>query len=204
MKNLIFTLIIGLSIFIGCVTSKKTQQPEKPKAPVEEVQKKAPIPWLVDNDRNIAVGDPIIFYNEYPITVVGKITTTFREYKDGKLVTRDSSIVFDYSVPALTTGKIVKVEKKFGKPTSFAVSFDENGDKNYDHTFIVNSDKSFVMIALITLTINGAEYPKNSRIDGNGSKLCRLLYYPENTEGETKVGDVAPGVAIPVGTKPIK
>lgn len=204
MKNLRFALFLGLIIIVGCVTSKKTQQPEKLKAPIEEVQKRAPIPWLQDIDHNIAVGDPIIFYNEYPIGVEGQITTTLKEYKDGKLSIKDSSIVFNYSVPALTTCKIIKVEKKFGKPTSFTVSFDENGDKNYDHTFIVFSDKSFVMIAPITLTINGEEYLKSSRIEGNGSKLCRLLYYPENTEGETKVGDLAPGVAIPVGTKPIK
>ena len=202
MKKLIFALFIG-SLIANCTTSKKVVV-ETPKS-VEEVKRVPPVPWFQDIDHNIAVGDPILFYNEYRIVVKGKIPITLREYKDGKLVSKDSSIVFDYSIPALTTGKIVKVVSKGGKPVSFAVSFNEGDDKNYTHTFTVDlANKTFVMAAEITLSINGADYKEKSAIEGLGNGLCHLLYYPEHSGGESKVGEPASGVAPVIGTKPIK
>ena len=203
MKKLLFTLFLGLIIIVGCVTSKKAQQSQEPNAP-DEVQSQMPIPWLQDIDPDIVVGDPIVFYNLYKIIVYRKIPIVLKEYKDGKLAIKDSAVVFDYSVPSMTAGKIIRVDKRNGKPTSFVVCFNENADPNYNHTFNVNTDKSFTMIASTTILVDGVEYKVNAVIDGIGDRLCRLLYYPEVTTGQSQIGAPASGVAIPVGVRPIK
>ena len=203
MKNLCFALFLGSIIFVSCGNYKKAQQTAPPKAPVEEVQSTLPVPWLQDNDPNIEVGDPIAFYTEYRIIVTGSYPVILKEYRDGKLYTKDSAVVFDYSVPAYTRGKPIKIEKRYGKPISFVVCFNEDGDVNYNHTFnLLATEKSFVMTQTRFLLINDKEYKVLAKVEGD-TRLCHLLYYPEVTKGQSQIGAPATGVSIPVGVKQI-
>jgi len=204
MKKLLLALFIGLIIIVGCIPPKVIQKTDEPKkAPVDEVQSTLPVPWLQDNDPNIAVGDPLAVYTEYRIIVTGSIPVVLKEYRDGKLYTKDSAVVFDYSVPAMTRGKIIRIDKRFGKPVSFTVCFNEDGDRNYNHIFNIYTDKSFVMTASRTLLINDIEYKRSVLVEGN-TRLCHLLYYPEISKGQSEIGAPATGVSIPIGQKPIK
>ncbi len=210
MKKFIRLLILVVSFgttvfyFSGCRSSKEVSKTPEP--PLQQVQKTDPIPWTQDLDEGIAVGDPINFYNQFQINVKGSIPIRIKMYNDGKLQFKDSSIVFDYTIPALTKCELKDVSPKNGKPTSFTVSFEQNGDedKNYYHVFKMLPDKTFVLDSKMTLSLEGGEYPFTATINGDGSGKNRLLFYPEFTNSERTVGKPASGVPDAIGTKVIK
>ncbi len=202
---IITLLIVFIMMFNRCASQKTVvQEPFQPE--LQQVQKSDPIPWTQDLDEGIAVGDPINFYNQFEIVVKGKIPIKVKMYNDGKLQFKDSSIVFDYTIPAKTKGQLKNVEPKNGKPTTFTVSFEQNGDndRNYYHVFKMIPDKTFILDARMTLYLEGGEYPFTATIKGDGSGKNRLLFYPEFTNSERTIGQPASGVPDAIGTKVIK
>lgn len=199
-------LVVTFLVINGCKTQEKlsTQPESKPEHPLHQVEQQTSVPWTQGLDENITIGDPINFFNQYKIIVTGKIPIIIKQYKDGKLCFKDSSITFDYSIPQMTKGKFVKVVSKSGKPVSFVVEFTEN-DKNYDHVFNVEPGKNFTLSPeKKQLNIEGEEYSVGIAIDGDGSGKCNLMYFPEHSNSEVSTGGVATGVPDIIGTKTIK
>lgn len=216
----VLSIIVGLVLFVlsnyGCKTQKSTSESEEQKPEPQAVKPLPAIPWLLDNDIYIEAGDPIMFYNQYHIVVQGKVPIKIKSYHNGKFSTKDSSINFDYSVPAGTKGKLIKVEHSRGKPASFIVRFNhllqtENqglGDQDttaYDHVFPLQPNKEFsISLNPKIIKIAGEDRSVDLGLYGDGSKKCRIMYYPENSNSESTIGAPASGVPDIIGTKIIK
>lgn len=194
-------LVIVLIAFSHCAAKKEIVVEKQPE--VQIVEKPKLSFWTQDLDENIAVGDPIIFHNQWKIIVAGKIPVKIKSYHDGKLAVKDSSITFDFSIPAETKGKLVKVLLTSGKPSAFTVEFTE-GDPNYQHTFYVKPDKTFSLGSKTTIYLDGKPYSVNLGIVGDGTGKCRLMYESEYSSSESNVGGAASGVPDVIGTKIIK
>lgn len=215
MKTQIFwTLMIFL--MVGCYTTKKVEKVTLP--PAQGAIKKEFVPWFQDNDINIAVGDPVNFYNQYRINVIGKIPIEIKMLRNGKFIVKDSSINVNYSIPAKTCGKLVYVEPGMGgKPVSFTIQFEEGEDvenqdvgsnenkvENYNQVFNILSDKSFTLVPRVKITVRGEEYYINATLNGDGSGKCRILVDKDTESNITNVGKPATGVQKIEGTKTIK
>jgi len=208
---LFVALAIVLFIFSNCAGNQETTKTPGPKPEVPVVEKLPKVPWLLDNDIYIEAGDPIMFYNQYTIIVQGKVPIKIKSYHDGKFSIKDSSINFDYSVPAGTKGELKKVGHSRGKPSFFTVRFDhslqeENQDSTaYDHVFPLQTNKEFsISLQPKIIKIAGEEVSVDLGLIGDGSKKCRIMYTPENTNSESTIGAPASGVPDIIGTKIIK
>lgn len=202
----IFILVAVLAATVAVFNSCRAQQEvveEKDQPVVQEVEKPKLAIWTQDKDENIAVGDPIMFYNQYKIVVVGKISIKIKGYVDGKFCEKDSSINFDYSIPEKTKGKLVKVELKSGKPFALVVQFDEE-DTNYKHRFLLKTNKTFCVSSSTIVNVEGQNYPVNLGIIGDGTGMCALMYDSNYSNSESTTGRPATGVQDILGTKIIK
>ena len=207
MKKIIFSLL-GLTLLVvaGCeivkVPVKQTETQQKFPQQTAELQKAEP--WRQSLDMNIQGGDPINFYNQYPIIVEGTIPIRIPMFQDGHYLEKDSSIVYDYSVPKMTKGKLLKVVYRFGKPVSFLVEF-KLDDPNSQHIFNVEPMENFTLYpGKKELTISGKKYFVPVAINGDGSGKCSLMHFPETDHQETTVKGVATGVPDEQGSKLIK
>ena len=219
LKKSAFVSVIFLMIIMmyGCPSKEITKAPEQ-KTELQKVAELPKLAWLVDNDIYIDTGDPIRFYNEYAIIAQGKIPIKIKSYHDGKFSIKDSSINFNYSIPADTKGELIKVEHKLGKPSAFIIRFDhslqnenENGNLEeqdstaYDHIFELQTNKEFsISLHPKIITIAGEKKSVDLGLHGNGSKKCRVMYKSENPNTESTIGAPASGVPDVIGTKIIK
>ena len=202
----ILILVAVLAIVLVVFNSCRVQQPvveEKEQPAAQEVQKPKLSIWMQDFDENIGEGDPINFFNQYKIIVIGKIPIKVKSYIDGKFALKDSSINFNFTIPAETKGKIKKIERKMGKPSSFTVEFVE-GDPNYCQTFNLQTDKSYCIGSKTTIFINNQPYQVGLSIDGDGTGKCHMMYDSEYSSSESNIGGPAVGVPDVLGTKIIK
>jgi hypothetical protein len=190
-------------LFFSCA-KKPIAQSEEPKPPLQQVEKPKLVPWTQDLDENIMVGDPINLYNQYKIVVEGTIPLQVVYYVDGRRAVKDTSLIYNFSVPKETRGKIKKIIYKNGKPANFIVRLDEVDTLNYNHTFNIQPNKEFCLGTEVTITINGTPYTVKLKIDGDGSGKDRLMHDPLYGNEEKNVGRPASGVSGAVGTKIIK
>ena len=202
MKKVIFALFLGL-VLMSCAQQKQltVQVPVIPE-PQQAIGDKLE-PWLQDNDYGITVGDPVIFYNQFPIYVNGEILVKVKMYVDGVWSPTDSTVIFNFPVPARTSGRLVHVEMIDGKPSAFTIEFEE-GDVNYNHIFTVQADKTFTLKSTIVLSVEGVEYKVKATIDGDGSGKCLLMVEKNLNKKSREIGGPAKGVQNIEGTKVIK
>lgn len=205
-KIRIFVIIVSLFMFFAWVFSGCAKKPiaqSETLLPPQQLEKQAPVPWKQNIDENITVGDFVNFYNEYKIIVAGEIPVKIQMYRDGKVIYKDSSINFDFSVPKMTQGEIINIERKLGKPVSFTVKLDVD-EHNYNHVFYFQPDKSFTLGSKVTIFIEGDEYTVPLAIEGDGSGKCRIMYYPTYEKDGSTIVKPASGVPDIIGTKIIK
>jgi len=203
-KILILVAILAIVLvgFNSCRSQKEVPQ-EKEQPVAQEVQKPKLSIWTQDLDENLSEGDPINFFNQFKIIVIGKIPIKVKSYVDGKFALKDSSINFNFTIPAETKGKIKKIERKMGKPSSVIVEFVE-GDPNYCHTFNLQADKSYCVGGKTTIFINNQPYQVGLSVDGDGSGKCHMMFDSEYSSSESNIGGPAMGVPDVIGTKVIK
>lgn len=126
--KVIFALLMGLLMvmFFGCMTKKVTIKKTRP-IDIDVVKSNNFIIWLYGYDPSIKPGDPLNFYNEYAIEVRARISDEGSIEENGSYVTNDDSKIVNFSIPAHTPGKIVRVEPGIYGPT-YTVQFEvENG-----------------------------------------------------------------------------
>jgi hypothetical protein len=205
--KIIFFMMISILLLFGCINQGKISKPAPtPAPPTQKAENQPLVSWKQDNDLDLSVGDPIIFYNQYEILVVADSVAHLKRYKDGKFAQKDSTISYNYSIPKGTKGKSVNVIKKNGKPVSIIVEFDLGGE-NYQHTFNVDPETNFILSPAKKRIKdeNGKEVYIKVAIIGDGSGKCRLMYLPEHEKSEQfSFGKPASGVPDELGIKVIK
>lgn len=202
-------LLVALSItlviaFNSCGGNKDLPKTPEPKPVLQKVEKPKLEPWTLDLDENISIGDPINLYNQYKIVVEGVIPLQVVYYIDGRRAVKDTSLIYNFSVPQETKGRIKKIIYKNGKPSNFVIRLDEADSLNYNHTFNLQTNKEFYLGTKTTITIDGAPYEVKIAIDGDGSGKNRLMHDPLYDNEEKNVGRPASGVPNTIGTKIIK
>lgn len=125
-------LITGAIIIIfvsGCTLFKKSSTSNYEEPSQEELQLKNFEPWYQDNDPNLKVGDPVVFFNQFRIKVRGRIPKVEKMLEDGSYVTNDKSININLPVEALTPGEVAYIESGANGPVLITVAFKKSGFK---------------------------------------------------------------------------
>ncbi len=210
-KNLfmLFTLI-GIIALAGCKGSENVTVEERPTTKSKKVKLD---PYYREFDEKLAVGDPVNFYNEFPIYIDTEVPIKVKIFENGKGMEVDSSIVFKLDVPAETVGNLLYIEtektKSGVKAKKITVQFDLN-DSNYDFVFeaetsTVDKRTYFYLASKKNVLIEGKPYevPVSTKPD-NGTGDCRLFADLDQIDRKRTIEGTAGGVPIIEGTKVIK
>lgn len=175
MKKIIFTLFVGLVIFVvsGCKTPRNTS------AVVDMPQQKAQIinpkdfpVWKQEIYWGLSIGDPANFLNSAKILLDGEVFHQTLRLENGKFKTMDTIHPIAKSVPEHTLGELIYplVKDAAGRIIQMNISFSFN-DASYKFNFQRRSDGSFSLNGNATIIVDGVEYP----IQASSIGICLLL-----------------------------
>jgi len=201
MRKIIFvTLGLALLFFVSCKTSEKIAL--APSKPEQQARQIPPTKWMQNTYPAISPDDPITFFNEFEINIEASIPKKVLMFQDGTTYYVDSSIVLSYKITKLTPGVLINAKKQNGLPMVMDISFSEN-DPNYNVSFFVYKDKSFVQDANSVILYDGKKYKALATISGDNSGLNHLLSNFDFINSVTKIDGTASGRNA-VGTKIIE
>jgi hypothetical protein len=180
-----------LFIFFGCasnrsITSVVQQEIEPQKATQVPLTK-----WMQNTYPAISNSDPVTFYNEFEIKIEAKISKRIMMFQDGITYYIDSSTVVSLTIPKLTPGVLVSVERNNNLPRIMEISFDAN-NPDYNIRFFVQGDKAFAQDKRSTITFDGKKYDAEAIAVSSG-KLNYLLSNFEWLNLTNKIEDRAGG-----------
>ena len=193
-KVFLLLQIIFATFFINCASNKKVTEISTP--PQTEFEK--PIIWKQSYYSQLAIGDPLLFYNSTEISIEGNFANqTF--VLDGKLRRTDNIKEVLHEVEVTTPGKLFDMKKDgSGRITDMFISFSPN-EATFQFNFKLTSDGSYKLNGNAKLIFEDREYPVLAKIKGDECKLLFILEVDTNVE---KVYKKAEGEGVS-GTKTI-
>src|SRR3989344_4293834 len=160
-KVFLFLQIIFATFFINCASNKKVTEISTP--PQTEFEK--PIIWKQSYYSQLAIGDPLLFYNSTEISIEGNFANqTF--VLDGKLRRTDNIKEVLHEVEVTTPGKLFDMKKDgSGRITDMFISFSPN-EATFQFNFKLTSDASYKLNGNAKLIFEDREYPVLAKIKG--------------------------------------